>query len=183
MTPIKTIIRNKTNTSKTIHWAGKDTHWLPAGGDTVVPFEIWSVADAAQKNAIKAAVASGTVELTIMVLGPNGEYTVAAFSPNGAEPVRKQVFQEIKNIDTTRTQIEEDDHTVRVNSKDTDNVMAAYGAKKMTPGKEDDPLPLREVKNGEPEPVAEAAPQEAPVEAEAEVEQAEPKKRKSKKVE
>ena len=112
MTPIKTIIRNKTNISKTIHWAGKTTQWLPANGDTVVPFELWSVAEDHQKTAIKAALEAGNIELTIMVLGPNGEYTVAPFNPTGKAAVKKSGPQEVKTIDTMRSQIEEDDHTV-----------------------------------------------------------------------
>lgn len=190
MTPIKTIIRNKTNTSKTIHWAGKSTQWLPANGDTVVPFELWSVADDSQKTAIKAAIAAGNIELTVMVLGPSGEYTLAPFSPTGTAVDKKPGFQEVKTIDTMRSQIEEDDHTVRVSNKETQEIMSAYGAKRSKPGAEDEPIPMREVKNGEPE--AAEQPKEEPVEAPAqeaasepvpEVEQAEPKKRKSKKAE
>lgn len=186
MIPIKTIIRNKTNTSKTIHWAGKETHWLQANGETVVPFEIWSVADDAQKNSIKYALETGSIELTLMVLNDKGEYAVIPFNPIGraAAPAAQQ---ELKELDITKKKISETDHTVRVGNTDTSKIMEAYGAKPQPVGSEDI-LPVREVKNGEPEPVEEPGKEEATVKQEseempAEEQPAETKKRRSKKAE
>lgn len=168
MIPIKTIIRNKTNISKTIHWAGKDTHWLQANGETVVPFEIWSVANDAQQNAIKYALATGSVELTLMVLNDKGEYAVIPFNPIGKAAVQQNVQPGVVNIDTTKEKVAALDHTVRVASKETASVMQAYGAKPMPVGT-DEVLPVRELKNGDPEPVAEQPAE--PVQDEATVKQ------------
>lgn len=187
MIPIKTIIRNKTATSKTIHWAGKETKWLPANGETTVPFEIWSVANDSQKSAIKFALSTGAIELSIMVLGSNGEYSVVPFNPLGkeielpAEPVK------VLDIDTTKKQIAEIDHTVRVVSTETMNVMEAYGAKPMPVGA-DEIMPTRELKNGEPAkaeetPVQGATVEESKEEQPVEEQPAEPKKRRTKKAE
>ncbi len=184
MIPIKTIIRNNTATSKTIHWAGKETKWLPANGETVVPFEIWSVANDSQKNAIKFALSTGAVELSLMVLGSNGEYSVVSFNPLGKEVVVPATPAEVVHIDTTKQQVAELDHTVRVTSTETANVMSAYGAVKVAANGDDEILPTRELKNGEPEKTVkeEATVEESKEEKPAE-EQAEPKKRRTKKAE
>lgn len=167
MTPIKTIVHNNTAVSKTIHWAGKDTMWLEANADTEIPFEVWSVAEPHQREAILSSVASGSISLTIMVLNSEGEYTSAPFNPLGKQ-VEKQIQKEAReavSFDTTKQKVAELDHTVRVTSLDTKNILEGMGAKKVGIGPEDDEiLPTREVKNGEPEPVEEPAP-EAPAEA------------------
>ena len=183
MNPIKTIITNKTAASKTIHWAGKDTKWLPANGQTTVPFEVWSVATDAQRVAIKTAVATGAIELSLRVLGNNGEYAVVPFNPCGAPAPSSPASQPV-DINTTKQQVAELDHTVRVVSTETANVMEAYGAKPVPVGAEDEELPVRELKNGEPEQAAEEAKEEPKQEeAPATGEAAAPKKRRSKKAE
>ena len=185
MEPIKTIIRNKTAGSKTIHWAGKDTKWLPGNGETTLPFEVWSVANEAQRTAIKAAIANGSIELSLRVLGDNGEYAIVPFNPCGT-PAKIVAQPTPVDLDTTKKQIAEIDHTVRVVSTETANVMEAYGAKPMPVGT-DEVLPVRELKNGTPE-KQEATAQEATVEESKEAgpeeeQPAAPKKRRTKKAE
>ena len=182
MNPIKTIIKNKTAASKTIHWAGKDTKWLPANGETTVPFEVWSVANDAQRVAIKTAVSTGAVELSLRILGDNGEYTVVPFNPCGA-PVAAAPKPEVVDINTTKQQIAELDHTVLVVSTETAHAMEAYGAKPVPMGGDEEILPVRELKNGEPEQAAEAPAEEPKQETEPVAEEAAPKKRRSKKAE
>ena len=187
MNPIKTIITNKTAASKTIHWAGKDTKWLPAHGETTVPFELWSVANDAQRTAIKTAVSNGSVSLSLRVLGDNGEYTTVPFNPCGAPVNSNSAAAPVKELDTLKQQVAEMDHTVRVVSTETSNIMGAYGAKASVPGTDDEPLPIRELKNGTPESVGETT-EEATVKQESEKaateeQPAETKKRRSKKAE
>ena len=173
MTPIKTIVHNNTPVSKTIHWAGKDTMWLEANADTEIPFEIWSVAEPHQREAILSSVASGSISLTIMVLNSDGTYTAAPFNPLGKE-AQKQIVkeqQEAKSFDTTKAKIAEIDHTVKITSTETQSILEGMGAKRVGigPNSDDEILPTREVKNGAPEPIEDAAteqPEEpAPVEA------------------
>ena len=176
MTPIKTIITNKSPVSKTVYWAGKETLWLQGNAKTEVPFELWSVAEDHQKTAICSSIRDGQIELALAVLGSNGEYTTVEFNPLGKiedQPVVKQASAP-KVMDTTKQQVAELDHTVRVTSTETATMLEGLGAKKVTSA-DDDPLPPRELKNGEPEQVEETPAEEPKEEA--------PKKRRAKKAE
>lgn len=163
MTPIKTVIRNKTAVAKAVNYIGKSPVWLPANGEATVEFEVWSVADDRQKTALKTAIRDGKIELTVMLLGGNGEYTVAAFDPTGGlQPVKKEPVY-LKSTNPIKQMAEEKDHIVKVGSEGSQKALESMGAKPV--GFEDDILPTREVKNGEPEPAKEEAKQEeTPVE-------------------
>ena len=185
MTPIKTIIKNKTSVEKTIHYAGKKPVWLPANGEAVVDFEIWSVADNVQKTAITTLINNGAIELSIMVLSSNGEYTVAQFDPCGG--VRKSGAVEVKReepalLNPLKNMTLEKDHIVKVGGTETKAILDSMGAKAV--GFDDEEiLPPREIKNGEPEPKEAAVEQEEPAEPEEVKTEAKKRTRKSAKSE
>ena len=153
MTPIKTIIRNKKPVAKAVNYIGKSPVWLPANGETAVDFEIWSVATDSQKTSIKTLCESGAIELSVMIMGPNGEYTVAEFDPLGgkkAPPVIEDKTEEPAILNPVKQMADEKDHIVKVGSAESKTILEGMGAKAV--GFEDeDILPTREVKNGEPE--------------------------------
>lgn len=153
MTPIKTIIRNKKPVAKAVNYIGKSPVWLPANGEATVDFEIWSVADDSQKTAIKTLCEAGAIELTVMVLGVDGEYTVTNFDPTGGKkrPVIKAPEAEKPAMfDTTKNMVQEKDHIVKVGGAETKQTLESMGAKPIG-FKDEEILPVREVKNGEPE--------------------------------
>lgn len=160
MTPIYTIIRNKRDNSRTIYWAGKDSKWLAAKSDLVVPFEIWTVAEDYQKEAIKAELRAGNVELIVCIASTDGKVVQIPFEPfPNLKPAEAPKVATV-SIDTTKQKVAELDHTVKITSTETANVLESMGAKKV--GFEDEIIPMREVKNGEPEPAKEEAKQEEP---------------------
>ena len=168
MTPIKTVIKNNTAVAKAVNYIGKSPVWLPANGEATVDFEVWSVADDSQKTAIKTLIQNGTIELTVMVLGKDGEYTVASFDPTGgAKVAAKKEPVYLKPQDPIKQIAAEKDHIVKVGSQGSQKALESMGAKPV--GFEDeDILPAREVKNGEPEPAEEAKQEEKPEEVAAE---------------
>jgi hypothetical protein len=180
MVPIFTIIRNKRDTSRTIYWAGKESKWLPAKSDLIVPFEIWTLAEDYQKEAIKAELKNDNVELIVCIASKNGETVQVPFEPfqnlNKAADATQVV--ETKKIDTTKEQVAELDHTVKIVNNETSGILQSMGAKPI--GFEDEIVPAREVKNGEPEPVKEATVEE-PIEAKEPVAEQPAKKTRSKK--
>lgn len=153
MSPIKTVIHNNRAVAKAINYVGESPVWLPANGDAVVDYEIWSVANDSQKAAIKALCESGAITLTLMVLGPNGEYTSVVFSPvGGAKPVVKLVkkIEEPVVLNPVKEMVEEKDHIVKVGTPESQAVMENMGAKAVG-FKEEEILPVREIRNMEPE--------------------------------
>lgn len=166
LTPVKTIIRNKKPVAKAVTYIGKSPVWLPANGEVTVDFEIWSVASDSQKTSIKTLINSGAIELTVLLLGPTGEYTVVPFDPCGG--VRYGVVVEPPKakpaiLNPVKQMAEEKDHIVKVGNQETKKILEDMGAKAIG-FKDEDIIPPRELKNGEPEP------QEAPAEEVAEEE-------------
>lgn len=162
MTPIKTIIRNKTAVAKAVNYIGKNPVWLPANGEAVVDFEIWSVADDSQKTAIKTLVRSGTIELTIMVLTKEGEYAAVAFDPTAGEVIATpKVMTAPAKKNDVKKMVDEKDHIVKVGSPESQAALESMGAKPIG-FQDEDIIPPREIKNGDPEPKEEAK-QEEPI--------------------
>ena len=160
MTPIKTIIRNKTSVAKAVNYIGKSPVWLPADGEAVVDFEVWSVADDSQKAAIKTSILADRIALTVMVLGSNGEYTVADFDPTGgAEPVKKEPVYLQPKQNPIKELANEKDHIVKVGSENSQKALESMGAKPIG-FQDEDIISPREIKNGEAEPAKEEAKQE-----------------------
>ena len=155
MSPIKTIIKNNRPVAKAVNYIGESPVWLPSEGTATVDFEIWSVANESQRTAIKTLCASGDIELTIQVLGENGEYMSVPFVPAQKQaPVKKQAKKEKeqeKPKDPVKAIAEEKDHIVKVGGTETKQTLESFGAKAVG-FKDDEILPVREVKNGEPEP-------------------------------
>lgn len=151
MTPIKTVILNNTNRAQSISYAGKNLVWLPANGTATVDFDIWSVANDIQREAIKYVCAKKDVELTLMVLGNDGQYMSVSYNPAaGAEMnVVKSVQAPKKSTNEVKIMVEDKDHIVKVGGEDTKKSLEALGAKAI--GFDDEILPVREVKNGVPE--------------------------------
>ena len=81
MNPITTIIQNNTSNSRFANWTGSVKTWLPAGGVAEVPFEVWSVGDKKQHDALVAELKAGLVTLSIRILKPNGNYETIPFNP------------------------------------------------------------------------------------------------------
>ena len=81
MNPITTIIQNNTSNSRFANWTGSKKFWLPANGVTEVPFEVWSVGDKKQHDALAAELKAGLVTLSVRILKPNGNYETVPFSP------------------------------------------------------------------------------------------------------
>lgn len=167
LTPVKTIIRNKKPVAKAVTYIGKSPVWLPANGEVTVDFEIWSVASDSQRTSIKTLINSGAIELTVLILGSNGEYTAVPFDPCGG--VRSNVVVEPPKtkpavLNPVKQMAEEKDHIVKVGNPETKKIMEDMGAKSIG-FKDEDIIPPREVKNGEPEPKQEETPaEEAPTE-------------------
>lgn len=164
MTPVKTIIRNKKSVAKSVNYIGKGTTWLPANGEVTVDFEIWSVANNTQRTAIKTLCANGDLELSVMLLGPNGEYTVVPFDPVGgkkAPPVVEEKKEEPAILNPVKQMVDEKDHIVKVGSPESKAILEDMGAKAI--GFKDEPLPAREVKNGDPEDKEEAPQDDATI--------------------
>lgn len=148
--PIFTIIRNKRDTSRTIYFAGKDSKWLAANSDLIVPFEVWTLAEDYQKEAIKAELKNGNIELIICVTSTDGKVVQVPFEPFQKTIVPGPATKYApKQMDTTKEQVAELDHTVKVTSAETASILEGMGAKKI--GFADEVLPARELKNGEPE--------------------------------
>ena len=169
LTPVKTIIRNKKPVAKAVTYIGKSPVWLPANGEVVVDFEIWSVASDSQKTSIKTLCETGAIELSVMLMGSNGEYTVVPFDPIGGKkvtPVVAPVEPKPKAILPIKEMVNEKDHIVKVGNAETKKIMEDMGAKAIG-FQDEDILPPREVKNGEPEQKQEEAPAEAATEEEA----------------
>ena len=168
--PIFTIIRNKRNSSRTIYFAGKDSKWLAANSDLIVPFEVWTLAEDYQKEAIKAELKNGNIELIICVTSTDGKVVQVPFEPIPKTVIPGPVTRYAPELtDTTKEQVAELDHTVKVTSHETASIMEGMGAKPI--GFKDEELPIREVKNGEPEKSDDIKEAEATVEKEATVEQ------------
>ena len=81
MNPITTIIQNNTSNSRFTNWTGSAKTWLPAGGVAEVPFEVWSVGDKKQHDALVAELKAGLVTLSVRILKPNGNYETIPFNP------------------------------------------------------------------------------------------------------
>ena len=81
MNPITTIIQNNTSNSRFANWTGSSKTWLPAGGIAEVPFEVWSVGDKKQHDALIAELKAGLVTLSVRLLKPNGNYETIPFNP------------------------------------------------------------------------------------------------------
>lgn len=164
LTPVKTIIRNKKPVAKAVTYIGKSPVWLPANGEVTVDFEIWSVASDSQKTSIKTLINSGAIELTVLLLGSNGEYTVVPFDPCGGVRYGVPPFDPPKpqpaTLNPVKQMAEEKDHIVKVGSQETKKILEDMGAKSVG-FDNDEIIPPREVKNGEPEPKKE---EEAPAE-------------------
>jgi len=167
LTPVKTIIRNKKPVAKAVNYIGKTPVWLPAEGEVTVDFEIWSVATDSQKTSIKTLCESGAIELSVMILGPDGTYAVVPFDPTGGAQVITMSSAPVaqkKATEPIKQMVDEKDHIVKVGSQETKKILEDMGAKAVGFEQEDIIKP-REVKNGEPEAKEEEpAPAEEPVE-------------------
>jgi len=86
MSPIKTIVRNLTNEPKTIYWAGPKPVNIPAGGERIIDFEVWSAANEQLRKGIVKAAGTGAFGLSLLVLGKNGEYTQVEYAPELTAP-------------------------------------------------------------------------------------------------
>lgn len=162
ISPVKTIIRNKKSVAKAVTYIGKNPVWLPANGEVIVDFEIWSMASDSQKTAIKTLCESGAIELAVMLMGPNGEYSTVPFDPIGGKRVTKvpaPVAVEPKATLPIKEMIEERDHIVKVGTPETKKIMEDMGAKAVG-FENEDIIPPRELKNGEPEEKQEETPVE-----------------------
>lgn len=106
MNPIATIIQNRTSTGRFANWTGSTKTWLPPNGVVEVPFEVWSVCDKKQRDALVADLRYGSVSLAVRILKPNGNYETIPFSPIAnlapQAPVQKAPVQ--NNPTNTRTE-------------------------------------------------------------------------------
>ena len=84
MSPIKTIIRNLTDQAYNIYWAGKREVYLPAKGERIIDFEVWSEGDAKQRDAVIAAAGTGNFELALLVMGKDGSFVEVPYCPQFA---------------------------------------------------------------------------------------------------
>lgn len=84
MNPIATIIHDLANESRFLTWTGAKNTWINAGATIEVPFDVWSVSDKNQRDALKAAVTGGRVSLELRVMKPNGCQEIIPYSPAGA---------------------------------------------------------------------------------------------------
>ena len=93
MTPIATIIQNRTSNGRFANWTGNTKTWLPPNGIVEVPFEIWSVCDKKQRNALIADLQYGTVVLSLRILKPGGNYETVPYNP-----IASIVNQEVRHL-------------------------------------------------------------------------------------
>lgn len=81
MSPIKTIIRNLTATPYTVYWAGNKQITIPANGERIVDFEVWSAGTDTQKKGVVKAAGTGSFELSLLVIGKDGNYVEVPYHP------------------------------------------------------------------------------------------------------
>ena len=81
MNPITTIIQNNTSTGRFVNWTGETKTWLAGRATVEVPFEVWSVCDKKQRDALVADLQYGTVSLALRILKPGGNYETVPYNP------------------------------------------------------------------------------------------------------
>lgn len=137
---IYTEIKNNAPIERTLRWTGEGPVCVEAGSTISVPYEVWSVADRQQREAILAETQSGDTELTICIKTCATEYTRIKFNPSiildplpavrvEAQPAVSQVSQSIV------AEMQEDDkrHTIKAHAHDGGHAAEVYGVKVEQP--------------------------------------------------
>lgn len=132
MNPIATIIHDLVNSSRFLTWTGETNTWIEAGGTVEVPFDVWSVSDKNQREALKTDVKSGRVSLELRVMKPNGCQEIIPYSPVGAlcaMPVVKPVAAEPKVEVQQKNYTVLGNHVVVANNPAMDKLAGQFGMK------------------------------------------------------
>lgn len=132
MNPITTIIQNNTSNGRFVNWTGETKTWLQPNGIVEVPFEVWSVCDKKQRNALIADLQYGTVVLSLRILKPNGNYETVPYNP-----IAGIVNQEVRHLaphpgpseSLTEEVATSNKHIVIAGSKGMNSVAQQFGLK------------------------------------------------------
>ena len=119
-TPIYTKVKNNTQLEKMLHWADRNCIVVEPNGVTTVPYDVWSLADEGQREAIREAVKAGLVQLFVGVMGLNGVYVETEMLVNSAAAVPPPAPAPGKPQLAIDTFVEtEDDHVIHAKSDTT----------------------------------------------------------------
>lgn len=126
MNPIATIIQNRTSTGRFVNWTGATKTWLQPNGVVEVPFEVWSVCDKKQRDALVADLRYGSVSLAVRILKPNGNYETIPFSPIAnlapQAPVQKAPIQSNPTSTHTEDTMTSNRHIVVAGGKEMNGI-------------------------------------------------------------
>lgn len=136
MNPITTIIQNNTPNGRFATWTGSVKTWLPPNASVEVPFEVWSVCDKKQRDALIADLQYGTVTLAVRLLKPNGNYETVPYNPIAAlapqPPVQKHTPQPSPMETRTEDTVTSNKHIVQAGDKGMSDVAKQFHLKSET---------------------------------------------------
>ena len=88
--PVYTRIINLQNTDRCVTLCGTKSVWLPASSEVEVPYDVWSLADAAQRRSLPDRLSAGNdIRLIVGVRSVNGTYVETELGVEG-KPAEKQ---------------------------------------------------------------------------------------------
>lgn len=133
MNPIATIIQNNTPHGRFANWTGSVKTWLPGNGVAEVPFEVWSVCDKKQRDALIADLQYGTVSLSVRILKPNGNFETIPYNPIAniapQAPVQKAAAQQSPTESKTEQTATSNKHIVIAGDKEMSDVAKHFHLK------------------------------------------------------
>lgn len=140
MTPIATIITNCTMNDRFVSWTGSNKTWLIAGKSVEVPFEVWSVGDKKQHDALIAELKAGLVSLAVRLLKPNGNYETVPFNPIATAlpqapvqlPPQQVEAKESPTASKTEETIHSNNHIVQAGDKEMSEIAKHFHLKAET---------------------------------------------------
>lgn len=140
MTPIATIITNCTMNDRFVSWTGSNKTWLLAGKSVEVPFEVWSVGDKKQHDALIAELKAGLVSLSVRLLKPNGNYETIPFNPIATAlpqapvqlPPQQVEAKESPTASKTEETIHSNNHIVQAGDKEMSEIAKHFHLKAET---------------------------------------------------
>ena len=136
MNPIATIIQNNTPHGHFANWTGATKTWLPGNGVAEVPFEVWSVCDKKQRDALIADLKYGTVSLSVRILKPNGNFETIPYNPIAniapQAPVQKAAPQQSPTDSKTEQTATSNKHIVIAGDKEMNDVAKHFHLKSET---------------------------------------------------
>lgn len=79
--PVTVVVTNKINKARTIRWTGKGPVWIEARGTVTIPYEPWSCASKAQKEAIRFELENNIISMVLNVATAGGTCISIPYDP------------------------------------------------------------------------------------------------------